>query len=107
MAIVSVSPPALAAGNTNNYTGIGSAGFARMTPNVAGSSLTGIVPPSPDVTQIIFLNLGSADLSLIHDSLASDPGNRFMAARDADVVLGPDEMATLIYDSTSLRWRIY
>lgn len=107
MAIVPVSPPALAAGNNNNYAGIGSAGYARITTNGAGSSLTGIIPPTPDVTQIILLNLGPANLSLISESPASDPDNRLIASRGADVALEPDEIATLIYDTTNHRWRIY
>lgn len=107
MGIASVTPPALAAGNNNDYSGIGSAGFARMTPNAAGSSLTGIVAPLIDGTQIVFVNLGSADLTLVSESTASAQENRFRMSRNADVVLEQNDTVTLIYDLTSQRWRIY
>ncbi len=107
MGIPSVSPPPLASGDNNDYSGIGSAGFARITPNAAGSNLTGIVAPSADGTQIILLNLGSGNLTLVDESGKSAPENGFRCSRGADVVLETDDMVTLIYDLTTQRWRIY
>ena len=103
----SVTPPVLAPGKNNNYAAIGSFGFARLTPDMAGSSLTGIVAPAEDGTEIIVVNLGSADLTFINESLDSDEVNRFLLARGADMVLEADDIGTLIYDATSQRWRLY
>ena len=91
------------AANTNDLVLTGSA-FQRLN-CTAPSSLTGIAPPSGgthvDGRMIRVYNVGTANLTLTHNSGLSTAANRFWNSTAADIVLAPNDYAELIYDSTS------
>ena len=79
------------------------------------SSITGIAPPTGgthvDGRMIRVYNVGTANLTLSHNSVSSAAANRFYNATGADIILAPNDYAELIYDSTnngsgSAGWRV-
>jgi hypothetical protein len=106
----SLTPTALAAGNTNDYT---PAGFSsplrsvmlRLTPDAAGSTLTGLVALT-DGHEIAIQNIGSGTLTLASESTSSTAANRFTLANNASLVLAAGAAVIAIYDGTSSRWRV-
>jgi hypothetical protein len=90
------------AANTNNLVRPNNC-FIRV--NCTGNSdLTGIT--SGDGALHYLMNVGSATLTLKHESASSDAANRFLMAGAADVALSANEWCVAYYDSTSARWRI-
>ena len=91
------------AANTNDLALTGSA-FQRINCTSA-SNLTGIAPPSSgthvDGRMIRVYNVGTANLTLTHNSGSSIAANRFWNSTAADIVLATNDYAELIYDSTS------
>ena len=91
------------AANTNNLALTASA-FQRLNCTLA-SSLTGIAPPSGgahvDGRMIRVYNVGTANLTLTHNSGLSTAANRFWNSTAADIILATNDYAELIYDSTS------
>ena len=78
--------------------------FQRINCTVA-SSLTGIAPPTGGAhvngRMIRIYNVGTANLTLSHNSTSSAAANRFFNATGTDIILAPNDYAELIYDSTS------
>ena len=91
------------AASTNDLALTGSA-FQRLN-CTAASSLTGIAPPSGgthvDGRMIRVYNVGTANLTLTHNSGLSTTANRYWNSTAADIVLATNDYAELIYDSTS------
>ena len=89
--------------NTNNLVLTGSA-FQRINCTSA-ASLTGIAPPSGgthvDGRMVRVYNVGTANLTLAHNSASSTAANRMFSSTGADIVLAPNDYAELIYDATS------
>jgi len=99
--------------NQNNYVLTGSA-FQRLN-CTAASDITGIAPPSGgahvDGRMIKVFNVGTANLTLKHNSTSSTAANRMYAASGSDIVLAPNDYAECVYDSTdngsgAAGWRI-
>jgi hypothetical protein len=97
-----ISPTSLSA-DQNNYApaGFATASVLRLTSSSA-VNITGLAGGSDGRTITIF-NIGSSNIVLKNQSTSSTDLNRF--AINADFTLGADQSATLIYDSTSQRWR--
>jgi hypothetical protein len=51
-------------------------------------------------------NVGTANLTLAHNSASSTTGNKFFNSTGADIILAPNDYAELIYDSTNTGWRV-
>ena len=89
--------------NTNDLV-LSTTAFKRFNCTVA-CSLTGIAPVSgshEDGRMIRIYNVGTANLTLAHNSTASTtPANRFWNSTGADIILAPNDYAELIYDATS------
>lgn len=99
--------PAALTTNTNDWNpaGLSSCMFLRAsaTTNV---SLTGIQAPNPASNLVIFLlNLGSGNINILRNNAGSSVGNRFI--NNNDVLLNTNECVIMMYDSTSLGWRIF
>jgi len=99
--------------NQNNYVLTGSA-FQRLNCTTA-SDITGIAPPSGgahvDGRMIRVFNVGTANLTLKHNSTSSSAANRMYAASGSDIVLATNDYAECVYDSTdngsgAAGWRI-
>jgi hypothetical protein len=89
--------------NTNDLALTASA-FQRINCTSA-ASLTGIAPPSGgthvDGRMIRIYNVGTANLTLAHNSASSAAANRMFSSTGADIILAPNDYAELIYDATS------
>jgi hypothetical protein len=87
---------------TNNLALSGSA-FQRLNCTTA-CNLTGVAPPSGgshvDGRMMRIYNVGTANLTLKHNSTSSDVANRFCCVQAVDIILAPRDYAELIYDGT-------
>jgi hypothetical protein len=99
-----ISPVALAAGNTNDYspTGLATASVLRLTGNGAGSALTGLAPSS---SAFLYLtNIGTANVTLLGNNAGSLAANRFLIS--SPIILQPGQSINLWYDTASTGWRV-
>lgn len=56
-------------------------------------------------SSVTIYNVGSYDIRIVHQSSNSLPQNRVISATGSDLVIGPNDSLTLVYDNVSLRWR--
>ena len=91
------------AANVNDWV-MGPSAFQRVNCTTA-SSITGIAPYTSGVhvdgRMIRIYNVGTANLTLSHNSASSTTGNKFFNATGADIILATNDYAELIYDSTN------
>jgi hypothetical protein len=105
-----ITPPAIGAGNTNNYAPSGFFDCAWILQNVsaAGAVMTGL--RFTDDGQMIYLqNISDTVanvLTLAHESASSDAANRFLLPGNASLVIPNNGGALLRYDGTAARWRV-
>ena len=98
-----ISPAQITADqNDYNPTGLSTAAVLRLTSD-ASRNITGL-QGGADGRQLYVANVGSNNIVLNDESASSSAANRF--ALDGDLTLGADTAATLLYDSTSSRWRL-
>lgn len=96
----------LPAGNTNNQVLTADIVVLRVTPNAAGSNLTGIDSTANSGRMVVILNVGAAgDLNLINQSASSSAANRFTIVGGFDLAIPPGGNARVWYDSVSSTWR--
>jgi hypothetical protein len=97
-----ISPSQLTA-NQNNYSpaGMDSATVVRLTSN-ASRTITGLAGGT-DGRVLTVMNIGSNPIVLANQNASSSAANRF--AISADITLGADQSASLIYDTPSQRWK--
>ena len=107
------STPAAIVANQNNYVLTGSA-FQRLNCTTA-SDITGIAPPTGGAhvngRMIRLVNVGTATVTLKHNSASSTAANRMFVASAADKALAVNAWADLVYDSTdngsgAAGWRV-
>lgn len=94
--------PAQITANQNNYSP-GSKVVSRLSSD-ATRSITGISDGATSQLRIL-ANIGSSDITLVHESASSTAANRFTSVTGSDLTLGPAKLAILVYDATSTRWR--
>lgn len=102
MAFPVASPTQLAA-DQNDYNPSPELNW-RLSSN-AQRTITGIANGVSGREQRIF-NVGAQNIVLANQNAGSAVGNRIITGTGADVTLAADASATLIYDGTTLRWRI-
>jgi len=95
--------PSQLASSQNNYApdDFATSSILRLSSST-DVNITGLAGGSDGRTITIF-NVGSNTITLKNQSGSSSDANRF--AINADIALGADQSATLIYDATSQRWR--
>jgi hypothetical protein len=97
------SSPAGMAATENDYAGaVGS--FARLTPNAANTSLTGIAGGA-DGRRLTIVNLGNAVIIVQNQDAGSAAANRIITTTLAATVIPAEGSMSLIYDATTQRWR--
>ena len=98
----------LSAGTTDNPDFGNGAYFYRLTPNAAGSTLTGgrDIPGSVDGEKHAIYNVGSAGLILANNNTGSSAGRRWITNTGMNLYLAPNEHAPYLYDATSNNHRI-
>lgn len=101
----SITPPALAAGETNNYnpTGLATANIIYQDVNAAGSTLTGLAAQSVGFVITIMNINAAAVLTIAHDSGSSLAANRIYTPGGEDIELDPGQSVRLVKDSNV--WR--
>ena len=105
MGLAAISPAALASGTTADYSGIGGASFARLTPNAANSTISGITGGTDGLYLTVVNVAGSGTLSFTNEDAGSTAANRIITSTGATVTLNTNDTATFIYDATTSRWR--
>lgn len=87
----------------NNYapTGLAGASVIRLTASTP-INITGLTGGS-DGRLMVLTNVGANAITLVDQSGSSTAANRFLFG--ANLALAANQSATLIYDSTSSRWR--
>lgn len=101
--------PSAIASQQNNYdpTGFGTADLLRIT--LTGSqTITGFAAPGAGDNQHFWIaNIDTTDtLTLADESASSTAANRIITQTGSDLDLEAGEVAELVYDDTSTRWRI-
>lgn len=100
--------PSQLTANVNNYDPASGAGHYRtyrLSSN-ASRTITGMVS-APDGTEVRFINVGTNNIVLAHQSASSTAANRFLNAGAVDITLAADEAAGAVYDATTQRWRVW
>lgn len=86
-------------------SGLSAGVLVRFTPT-GTRQITGIVPPSiTSSSWMILYNIGGSNLTLVDNSASSSANNRFLM--NSNILLNPNEGVSLIYDTSSLRWRSF
>lgn len=100
-----ISPAQLTADQNDwNPTDLATASVVRFSTN-ALRNLTGL-QGGADGRIILLANVGSFRLHLKHENASSVAANRFACPAETDFIVGENNLALLVYDSTSSRWRI-
>lgn len=96
--------PAQITADQNDYTptGLADAVVLRLTSD-ASRTITGL-GGGADGRVLMLANVGAQTITLADESASSLAANRFALA--ANLTLGADTAVTLLYDSTSSRWRL-
>lgn len=104
LALPSDVSPASIGGSQNDYapTGHATASVLRLTAGAA-YNITGLAGGA-DGRILRLVNIGTNNITLLNESASSLAANRFML-NGANAVLGTMDSVTLLYDSTSSRWR--
>lgn len=109
LALTSALSPAEIGANQDDYnpTNLYTSTVIRLTSD-ASRDITGIIPTDNLLAGqvLILLNVGATnDIVLKNESVSSTAAYRF--AIGADITLGPNEGAGILYDPTSARWRCF
>ncbi|MET0625741.1 MAG: hypothetical protein ABW250_22590 [Pyrinomonadaceae bacterium] len=80
--------------------------FVRLTSDAA-RSVTGLSTSQVDGELHTVVNVGGHNIVLAHESASSAAGNRFKTSTGADVTLGANQAADLIYDGAQARWLVF
>lgn len=97
------TPAPLAPGNNNDYDPQG-ADVLRLTPDPAGSTITGIAGGYMG-REIVLVNVTDNPLTIAHVDTNSAFENRINIPNSVNIMLGRNASVTLRYDATTQRWR--
>jgi hypothetical protein len=86
----------------NNFSLSNDANVIRLSSD-ATRSITGF--GALQSSSVTIYNVGSYDIRIVHQSANSLETNRVISATGSDLVIGPNDSLTLVYDNVSLRWR--
>lgn len=105
----SILSPAQITARADDYnpSGLQTAGLLRLNSDAA-YDITGITAPTILTMgrQLRIVNINAADILTLKDEDANSAAANRMAL-GGDIQIGHDKGVTLIYDSTSSRWRLY
>lgn len=98
-----ISPTALSASQGNWNPGVGD--VIRASASVSGVNISGIVLGN-EYTRIL-INIGSThNLTLKHESSEATAANRIITSTGGDHIIPPTGATSVLYDTTSSRWRV-
>lgn len=105
LASIMLSPSALAA-NQNNYNPGVARNYRLVTDGGGARTITGLAVSQVDGQECHIINISAANtITLSNQSASSTDVNRFANVTGADIVLAANEIAHVIYDATTQRWR--
>lgn len=96
--------PAQITSNQNDYD-MGAGSFFRLSTDAA-RSITGFDGGTSGRSMVVVQTSAFA-LTLAHQSASSSTENRILSVSGLDIILSQNEMAQLIWDSTTSRWRAW
>ena len=101
------TPPQITA-QMNNYNPGAPSYFQRWSTDTA-RQVTGLTFATPQVSGQVhqIWNVGTEDIVLVYESGNSFAANRFRTTSGTNLILTPDQCATVIYDGISRRWRAH
>lgn len=93
--------------NQNNYNPGGRSRVQRWTSSSA-FNVTGLTfaIANLDGEDHLIINVGANNIVLTHEDAASTAANRFLSTTGANLTLSANQMAWVIYDNTTQRWRV-
>lgn len=98
----SVTPAALAAGQTDDWAPvIAAVSRVRAAADAAGSTVTGLAGGVADQF-LILTNISANDLTLEPENVGSAAANRF--AMNGTLILGAKQSVSMVYDGGLTRW---
>lgn len=100
-----VQSATLGAGNNNDFVLNGNTELLRITPNAAGSTLTGLAG-GKRLRSVRIVNLGSAALTIAHQNTNSLAANRIITPDALGWSLAATDVTDLAYDDVTSRWRM-
>lgn len=98
-----VVTPAQITANVNDYAP-GRANVYRLSSDAA-RNVTGLVAGTAGELREVW-NVGGFNITLTHQDVLSVVGNRFLSTTGAAVVVAPDGIVTIRYDTATARWRL-
>lgn len=100
-----ITPTALSA-SVNDYlpTGHATAAVERWSSGVTAINVTGL--DAGGLSRPCIINVGSATITLKHESVSSVAANRFRCPGNADFALTSGSIVELVRDSVDARWRV-
>lgn len=103
--LASVLSPASLSGNQNNYNPTNglAASIWRLTSSTS-VTITGIIAGT-NGQHLVLINVGTNLITVSHESGSSDAASRIVVGTGADAVLVGGGSLSLIYDTTTARWR--
>lgn len=88
--------PDASTGNQNNYDLEGAS--ILMFSNSSSINFTGFLAPSEGESRILYIhNIGSGTKTIVHNSGSSDSANRVVCFSAANIAIGQDQSAILLY----------
>lgn len=100
----SATSPAQITANQNDYNP-GTGGYFRLDLDAA-RSITGFAGPI-DGRVIIISNVSAFTLTIQNQNAGSSANNRVITGTGADLAVLTNQTVKLIYDATTLRWRVF
>ena len=97
--------PSQITADQNNYAPSGSSKYLRLSTD-ASRTITGLSISQVTGEEHVIINVGSQSIVLANESASSTAANRFTNSTGADVTLSANQMADLVYDGTTSRWRV-
>lgn len=98
-----LSPSAISTSQNNYNPGAGD--ILRLSASASGVNITGIVLGT-EYTRVI-INIGATyNITLNNESTSSTAANRIITSTGGDHIIPPSGTTTILYDSTSTRWRV-
>jgi YVTN family beta-propeller protein len=89
---------------TQNNANLGNASLVRLT-GISAQIITGIASGA-DGRMLTLMNAGNATATISNQSGLSTTANRIITGQGADMLIGPNQSVLMVYDSSSLRWRV-
>jgi alpha-tubulin suppressor-like RCC1 family protein len=89
---------------TQNNANFGNASLIRLT-GISAQTITGIAGGA-DGKMLTLMNAGNATATISNQSGLSTSANRIITGQGADMLVGPNQSVLMVYDSSSLRWRV-